>query len=259
MSKNYYDFNNGGVEFFKNFLSSGDAVSEDFLEVILAGCIDQENIKKRRKEAENFPIEMKFNRWNTLLNDPNTYIVGSKQYKDFRLNFRIPIQLFDHLVDICRKYNIFEEKKQDMKIHMKYKLLCCLKILGRDLCLHEVGFNNFISKESVRRWFHLFLKNFSKLKDEFIRILDKDHLSNIMDIYSECGFPGAIGSADCTHLYWSKCPDAYRVLCTGKENKPTLSYLAVVSHNRYCWYLSEGFFGSSNDSYIFKFDELFII
>ena len=53
--KNYYDFNNGGVEFFKNFLTTGNDISKDFLDFILAGCTDEENIKKRRKEAENFP------------------------------------------------------------------------------------------------------------------------------------------------------------------------------------------------------------
>ena len=31
MSKNYYDFNNGIVKFFKNFLSFGDAISEGLL------------------------------------------------------------------------------------------------------------------------------------------------------------------------------------------------------------------------------------
>lgn len=36
-------------------------------------------------------------------------------------------------------------------------------------------------------------------------------------VYSRLGFPGAIGSVDCTHVYWDRCPALFQNTFSGKE------------------------------------------
>ena len=57
---------------------------------------------------------------------------------------------------------------------------------------------------------------------------DGDDLKNVMEIYSKIGFPGAVGSVDCTHVRWNACPHDVRTLCTNQSTKPTLSFLDIV-------------------------------
>ena len=61
------------------------------------------------------------------------------------------------------------------------------------------------------------------------------------------GLPGAVGSMDCTHLYWEKCPVEWSNICTGKELHPTLSFQVVVDHSRRIHHVSRYFFGTFND------------
>jgi hypothetical protein len=44
----------------------------------------------------------------------------------------------------------------------------------------------------------------------------------------------------------------------GKEGYPTLSFDAVVSHSRYCYYCSCAFYGSYNDITVSKNDQFIL-
>ena len=53
----------------------------------------------------------------------------------FRRRFRLPFQLFLILVEICRDNNVFEVTNYSRtKIPIEIKLLCYLRVLGRDDC-----------------------------------------------------------------------------------------------------------------------------
>jgi hypothetical protein len=34
-------------------------------------------------------------------------------------------------------------------------------------------------------------------------------------VYEKLGLPGCIGSMDCTHVLWHRCPKVIRNVCTG--------------------------------------------
>ena len=48
--------------------------------------------------------------------------------------------------------------------------------------------------------------------------------ADTLKVYSRLGFPGAIGSIDCTHVMWGRCPALYQNTYTGKEKKATVAY-----------------------------------
>ena len=68
------------------------------------------------------------------------------------------------------------------------------------------------------------------------------------------GLSGAIGSIDCTHIFWDRCPKRSQNNYTGKEGSPTVAYEVIVSHGRRILFASRGFPGSLNDKTICDYD-----
>lgn len=68
------------------------------------------------------------------------------------------------------------------------------------------------------------------------------------------GLPGAIGSIDCTHVFWDRCPKRSQNNYIGKEGSPTVAYEVIVSHGRRILFVSRGFPGSLNDKTICDYD-----
>jgi hypothetical protein len=64
------------------------------------------------------------------------------------------------------------------------------------------------------------------------------------------GLPGCVGSMDCTHISWHKCPVQWTNLMTGASGKPTISFQVVVDHNRKVTHCSQWFYGTWNDKMI---------
>jgi len=48
--------------------------------------------------------------------------------------------------------------------------------------------------------------------------------------YSQCGFPGCIGSADVVHIAWDRCPAESTSNYTGKEGFVTIAFQCTVDH-----------------------------
>ncbi|XP_028085908.1 putative nuclease HARBI1 [Camellia sinensis] len=61
------------------------------------------------------------------------------------------------------------------------------------------------------------------------------------------GFPGMLGSLDCMHWRWDKCPSAQAGAYTGHYHKSTVVLEAVASYNLWIWHAFFGMPGSLND------------
>jgi hypothetical protein len=56
-----------------------------------------------------------------------------------------------------------------------------------------------------------------------------------------------VGSVDCTHLFWDKCPHDLLHLCKDRHTWPSLTFEAVVDHSRRIHSYSEAFYGTTAD------------
>ena len=72
-------------------------------------------------------------------------------------------------------------------------------------------------------------------------------IANAMEVYTKLGLPGCIGSADCVHIRWERCPAGYRSFHKGKEGYPTLSYEVTVDHHKKIIAATQGHPGCRND------------
>ena len=64
---------------------------------------------------------------------------------------------------------------------------------------------------------------------------------------AEKGFPGCIGSIDCTHWVWKNCPIAWQGYFQNKDHKHSVIMEAVCNHDMYLIHVFVGVPGSNND------------
>ena len=155
---------------------------------------------------------------------------GPKGGKLFRLRFRVPFPLFQRLVEMTRLNEWFSERKdasgrtgapQNILGLKTPKILGVLRVLGRGYCFDGIEEPCFISRVVNRVFFHRWCKLFSKkyFPIYFNPPSTKEEIQRTLDVYNRLGFPGCIGSTDCVHIRWERCPVGERFLHKGKEGK----------------------------------------
>ena len=166
-----------------------------------------------------------------LISDPTVKDPDSRLGKVFRRRFRVPFELFEYLVELTDRYNLFGHKLvSKLTIPDKFKVLAILRTLGRGECLDTIEELSGISKSTVQRSLHIWCSNFVKvLKPDFVYVPEGDELRRIMEVYNRLGLSGAVGSIDCTHIPWDRVPKELLPLYTGKEGYPTIVYEVIIT------------------------------
>jgi hypothetical protein len=135
-------------------------------------------------------------------------------------------------------------------------VLCVLKTLGRNLALIEVKLGSNISMATINRFFKKFIKRFAR--DEYNRSMAlpaEEDLRIILQAYERLGFPGCIGSIDCTHVPWDSVPHLLAQSHTDRHSMKTRIFQIAVTHARRILSVSRGFPGSTNDKTVCSTDE----
>lgn len=140
-------------------------------------------------------------------------------------------------------------------IHLELQVLGVLRVLGRATCFDGIEEITGGSAETHRVFFHKFCERFAKRYYEYVYLprTQEETRRWAMD-YSRMGLTGAIGSTDCVHVHWERCPHGLANLCTGKEGYPSLSYQATVNHKMRFMSCIKGFYGSVNDKFASTID-----
>ena len=86
-----------------------------------------------------------------------------------------------------------------------------------------------MGESTVRRMFHTFYCNFvERFSSVFVYRPTGDKLLRVMKVFEQMGLRGCIGSTDCVHLKWDRCPVRFAQLCSGKEGFPTLAQWIIA-------------------------------
>ena len=189
--------------------------------------------------------------------DPN-----HRDGKAFRVRFRLPYKTFKEMVEECRNSpSCWWEERPDAAgrppVPVELLLLGALRVLGRGWVWDDVVEATHISETVLRGFFKRFTKHYATVrKDEFIHAPDTvQEIEEIMRVYREAGVPGAIGSVDCVHVWWDRCPVNISNVCRGKEKYPTLAWQVVADHKRRILSVSRSHYGAENDLTISKYDD----
>ncbi|XP_044428673.1 uncharacterized protein [Triticum aestivum] len=93
---------------------------------------------------------------------------------------------------------------------------------------------------------------------EYLRRPTREDVERLLQVNESRGFPGMLGSIDCMHWRWEKCPLAWRGQFTrGDYGVPTMILEAVASQDLRIWHAFFGVAGSNNDLNVLNQSPLF--
>jgi hypothetical protein len=67
--------------------------------------------------------------------------------------------------------------------------------------------------------------------EEYLREPDQNDIARLLSVAEARGFPGMLGSIDCMHWEWDKCPTVVQGQFRGHFKKPTIILEAVASYD----------------------------
>lgn len=179
--------------------------------------------------------------------------------KLFRRRFRVPYPLFLDVVKLTRDSGLFLEGCDctgRAAAPLELKVLSVLRVLGRGYCFDGVEELTLISAEVLRMFFKKFCYWFAReLFSKYCNPPETpEEIAISTNIYERLGLPGCVGSTDCVHVRWERCPAGIRSNHKGKEGYATLSYEVTVDHQKKIIAATIGHPGCRNDKTIVKFD-----
>lgn len=230
----------------------------------------KDNRSRRKRAISSSPRVTRLDYWSStwgkllvkLSAIPGGPLISSREGKLFRRRFRVPWDVFVDLLQKCKEKKLFGENSLlqfdccgSTICPYAIKLLGVLRILGRNWCCDDVAEATGMGETTVRRAFLDFCGNFvDNYYDTYVHRPEGEKLKRMMNVYARMGLPGCIGSTDCVHLKWDRCPVSLTNLCKGKEGFPSLSYSCTVDHHRKILGVTRSNFGTRNDKTIVRLD-----
>ncbi|KAD5317367.1 hypothetical protein E3N88_17313 [Mikania micrantha] len=103
-----------------------------------------------------------------------------------------------------------------------------------------------MGRECIYKFCKCVIKLYAK---KYLRKPNSHDIQQIYTFHEEVhGFPGMLGSLDCTHWEWDNCPTAWRgQFQRGDHPRPTFMLEAVASQDLWIWHAFFGASGSNND------------
>lgn len=96
-------------------------------------------------------------------------------------------------------------------------------------CFADIAQNSLMSRQTAEKSVHAFCKQLSaKLYDTWVHLPKGDDLVAVEKKFRERGFPGAVGSTDCTHMARGRCSPLDARAHTGEEGFPLRRYSVTV-------------------------------
>ena len=185
----------------------------------------------------------------------------SHEGKEFRRRFRIPFGMFvDQLAELKLHFGDEFPKRVDEKHWYPVELLIMgsllqiatgMKPFWLELC---TGVDRQTQRLFSQKKYFKWMAQLSRT--DITMPVTHEEIEHVMGYYRLIGLPGCIGSIDCVHLFWNKCPAGLLNSCqVGNKAKPSLSFEFVVSHTGIILSVSQFFFGCTNDKTICKVDK----
>ncbi|KAK1425193.1 hypothetical protein QVD17_20539 [Tagetes erecta] len=182
----------------------------------------------------------------------------------FRERFRMNRELFLKIVRDMENDNDYFRTRFDARHKTSFSSLqkCTSAI-------RQLGYGNV--PDSLDEYLNMSDRTSRESLQEFcegvIRLYGKEYLRrptahDITILYNHHatrhGFPGMLGSVDCTHWAWRNCPMAWRgQFMRGDHNCPTLILEAATSQDTWFWHAYFGMSGSNNDLNVLNQSPLF--
>ena len=134
-------------------------------------------------------------------------------------------------------------------------MLGALQVLGRGNCFADVASFSGMSRSTAEKSFHRFCDCFSAgLWHQWVRLPEGADREQCEGTYRDLGYPGAMGSTDCTHVAWERCPFSETNNHKGKEGFTSVVFEVTCDHTGRIISSTRGYPGAENDKTVVKRD-----
>ena len=235
--------------------------------------------RRRNRESSGPKVKLKVGRkifdrpvytsstWWTMLVKGDCKVEEHPQHKVFRRRFSVPFSIFKSIVEEAREWITVGLKKMGDEttncvgvegVPLELKILGALRMSAKGCSFDAIAELSGMSISTMQLFYHNFWEKFvSVYRERWIYYpLTAIEAADNLAVYNRLGFPGAVGSVDCTHVLWGRCPAQFQNTYTGKAKKATVAYEVTVNHSGKCLHISAGHPGSRNDKTIVKTDKL---
>ena len=187
----------------------------------------------------------------------------SRLGKKFWRRFRVPYVLL--FVEICQDIERIlgeragVDRAGDKTIPIGLMVLASLRVLGSRCTFEAVEELMAVAECTHQKFFHeKFCMWGAKAAEDHICMPTRteEEIAHVLRWYEQRGFPGWVGSVDCVHLIWDRCPASAFSACKGKGSFPTLAFEVLCSNTKKILSVSQFFFGAVNDKTIAMSDEV---
>jgi Plant transposon protein len=222
------------------------AQEENLLLEILLEEDELEDLQVRKKKSRHIYERPDYQKsvWWTLLQKGDCKDPFNRQCMVFRRRFRslvilsasifIPqgmntFDLFKIIVERARTWSFNEGKTKlgdDCKdcignagVPLELKILGALRMSAKGCSFDAIAELSGMSIATMQNFFHQFWAKFNEnFREEWIVYpTTAVEAAGSLEIYRRLGFPGAVGSVDCTHVLWGRCPAQHHSAYSGKE------------------------------------------
>ena len=132
---------------------------------------------------------------------------------DFERRFRMPRNMFNRIYDSVCGTGIFVQRTDATGrrgIHPKMRVISTFRMMGYGMSLDSQDELCQMSASAAAESLESFADAvIDKFGDEYVRLPKDADLRRILSINEARGFSGCIGSWDCQHWQWGKCPIAW--------------------------------------------------
>ena len=170
----------------------------------------------------------------------------------FRRRYRVSRAVFDRLFDSMGSMDTYFVHKKDCTglngLSPYQKMTAAMRMLtlgvAADALDDKIGVAESTAIVCLDRFCKVVMSTFG---DEYLRSPTHDDIARVLSQSAKRGFPGMLGSIDCSKWEWKNCPTAYHGQYKGKEKVPTVTLEAICDQSLWIWHAFFGLPGCLND------------
>ena len=120
-------------------------------------------------------------------------------------------------------------------VPLELKIQGALRMSAKGCSFDAIAELSEMSISTMHTFYHFYWAKFvTVFKDRWIYYpTTAAEAADNPKVYNRLGFPGAIGSIDCKHAMWGRCPALYQNTYTGKKKPLSLMRYSAISNTRY--------------------------
>ena len=225
--------------------------------------------KKRKHDSREFPRESRreFQHERALQCIMYDYLGPKPLFdgREFEMMFRVSRRRFQCIMEDIGNAGIsFFMQKADCLgsrgASMEARILLPLKCMGYGVPPHcfmdYFSMSSTLAKDCYNNFQDACVQLYLK---EYLRKPTSHDLKAVMKLHQSVhmGMAGMMGSLDCMHTYWDKCPVAWQgAFRNGAKKKPSIVLEAACDYHLFFWHASYGYAGTLNDINILNLSPL---